>query len=71
MFHVPCSMNLMLSNLKKIVKESKSDIIILIIIILISLLSFAIGYIMAKYQEKEPIEINNISSQLIGKNPYE
>jgi|GEM_PF-1006641 len=47
----------MLSNLKKIVKDSKNDIIILITVILISLLSFAIGYIMAEYQEKEPIEI--------------
>lgn len=48
----------MLSNLKEIVKDRKNDIIILIGIILISLLSFAIGYIMAEYQEREPIEIN-------------
>ena len=45
----------MLANIKRIVKKSKSDIILLNAIILISLLSFAVGYIIAKYQEKEPI----------------
>lgn len=52
----------MLSNLKNIVKDLKTDIIILIGIILISLLSFAIGYIIAEYQEKEPIEIVPVSN---------
>jgi hypothetical protein len=36
------------------------DIILLIGVILISLLSFAIGYIVAKEQEKEPLRIEKI-----------
>ena len=50
--------------MKSIIKEIKQwtiahqhDIILLIGVILISLLSFAIGYIVAKEQEKEPIKI--------------
>jgi len=35
----------------------QSDIILLIGVILISLLSFAIGYIIAKQEEKEPLKI--------------
>ena len=46
----------MLADIRNIVKSRKSDIILLITIVLISLLSFAIGYIMAKHQGKEPIE---------------
>lgn len=37
--------------------EHQSDIILVIGVILISLLSFAMGYIVAKQQEKEPIRI--------------
>ncbi len=47
----------MLSKLKQFVKEHQSDTILLIGVILISLLSFAMGYIVAKQQEKEPIII--------------
>ena len=50
--------------MKSIIKEIKqwtiihqSDIILLIGVILISLLSFAMGYIVAKEQEKEPLKI--------------
>lgn len=39
------------------VKNHFSDIILLTIVILISLLSFACGFLFAKYQEKEPIRI--------------
>lgn len=39
------------------VKENRADIILIIGVILISLLSFAIGYIIGKTQEKEPIQI--------------
>ena len=48
----------MLADIGNVVKKYRSDIILLITVILISLLSFAIGYIIAKYQQKEPIEIH-------------
>ena len=47
----------MLTKIKEFVKSHQSDIILLIGVVLISLLSFAMGYIAAKYQEKEPIRI--------------
>ncbi len=47
----------MLAKLIQFVKSHQADIILLIGVILISLLSFAIGYIVAKQQEKEPIRI--------------
>ena len=47
----------MLSNIPNLVKNRLSDIILIIIVVLISLLSFAAGFLTAKYQEKEPIRI--------------
>jgi len=47
----------MLAKIKQFVKENLADIILVIGVILISLLSFAVGYIVAKQQEKEPIKI--------------
>ena len=47
----------MLTKIKQLVKKNQSDTILLIGVILISLLSFAMGYIAAKQQEKEPINI--------------
>ncbi len=46
-----------LSKISNGVKDNQNDIILLIGVILISLLSFAMGYIMARQQEKEPIRI--------------
>jgi hypothetical protein len=46
----------MLSKIGEFVKKHLDDIILVIGVILISLLSFAIGYITAS-QEKEPIKI--------------
>lgn len=45
----------MLSKIKNFVKNHYNDIILFVSIILISLLSFAIGYIVAKFEKKEPI----------------
>jgi len=42
---------------KEFFKENLDDIILVIGVILISLLSFAAGFIVAKYQEKEPLRI--------------
>ena len=47
----------MLTKIKEFVKTHQTDIILVIGVILISLLSFAMGYIVAKQQEKEPIRI--------------
>lgn len=47
----------MLTRIKEIVKTHQNDIILLIIVILISLLSFALGFITAKKEKKEPIRI--------------
>ena len=47
----------MLTKIKQFVKDYKNDIILLSFVILISLLSFAFGYIIAEYQEKEPLKI--------------
>ena len=47
----------MLSRIKEIVKIRQNDIIFLIIVILISLLSFALGFITAQKEKKEPIKI--------------
>ena len=46
----------MLSNFKQTVKKHQSDIIITAIVVLLCLLAFALGFIMAKYQTKEPIQ---------------
>lgn len=47
----------MLTKIKNFIKAHQADIILVIGVILISLLSFAMGYIMAKTQEKEPLKI--------------
>ena len=47
----------MLAKIKEFVKTHFDDIILLIGVILISLLSFAAGFIVAKQQEKEPLKI--------------
>lgn len=46
-----------LSKVKEFVKEHETDIILAIGVALISLLSFAVGYLTAKEQLKEPIRI--------------
>jgi len=47
----------MLAKIKDFVKNNKADIILVVGVILVSLLSFALGYITAKEQEKEPLRI--------------
>ncbi|MCX6761178.1 MAG: hypothetical protein NTZ84_03715 [Candidatus Nealsonbacteria bacterium] len=50
-----------LSKIYSWTKEHKEDIILVIGVILISLLSFSMGYIAAKEQEKEPIRFEKTS----------
>jgi hypothetical protein len=47
----------MLTKIKKFVKSNQFDIILLIGVILISLLSFAAGFIVAKIIDKPPLII--------------
>jgi len=51
-------------QIKQWIIGHQNDIILLIGVILISLLSFAIGYILAKEQEKEPIIIEYNNSRM-------
>lgn len=47
----------MYQKIIKFLKENLNEIVLVIGVILISLLSFAVGFIVAKQQEKEPIKI--------------
>jgi hypothetical protein len=51
----------MLSKLIEFVKRYQADIILVAGVVLISLLSFAAGYIIAKNYEKEPLQIEKSS----------
>ena len=46
----------MLTKIKEFVKKNQADIMLVIGVILISLLSFAAGYIVAKTYDKEPLK---------------
>ncbi len=52
----------MLSKIRDFVKANQADIILLAGVILISLLAFALGYITAKQEDKEPISIETSQS---------
>jgi len=53
----------MLSKVKEFVKKYQTDIILIVGVILISLFSFAIGYIVAK-QQKPPLLIEETNFQI-------
>jgi len=57
----------MFEQIKQWIIKYQADIILVIGVILISLLSFAMGYIAAKMQEKEPIKFENPKSE--ARNP--
>lgn len=50
-----------LAKIRNFVKNNQSDIILIIGVILISLLSFAMGYVIAKNYGQEPLQINESS----------
>ena len=60
--------NMMLSKIIHFVKIHQADIILVIGVILISLLSFATGYIVAKTQEKEPLRFEMTNNQFLMSN---
>lgn len=47
--------------IKEFIKKNQQDIVLVIGVILISLISFAMGYIVAKEQEKQPIRFEDAS----------
>jgi hypothetical protein len=49
---------------KTFIGERQADIILVIGVILISLFSFAMGYLVAKNQDKEPLKLEMPHSQL-------
>jgi hypothetical protein len=49
----------MLAKISNFVKARFNDIMLFIIVASLILLSFAIGYLAAKYQSKEPIQIKS------------
>ncbi|OGZ65172.1 MAG: hypothetical protein A2998_02225 [Candidatus Staskawiczbacteria bacterium RIFCSPLOWO2_01_FULL_37_25b] len=55
---------MILTKIIDFVKAHFYDIILFIIVALLVMLSFATGYITAKYQSKEPIQIKTSNSKL-------
>jgi hypothetical protein len=51
---------LSVSNIKEFVKAHETSIILAVAVLLVSLLSFATGYLVAKEQLKEPIRVEKI-----------
>lgn len=50
-----------ISKIVQFVKSRSNDIILIIIVALISLFSFGSGFLVAKYQEKEPLKIEEVN----------
>jgi hypothetical protein len=46
----------MIPKIKRFVKENKEDILLFIAVVLVSMFSFSLGYIIAKMEEKEPLQ---------------
>jgi len=46
-----------LTKIKGFVKDNLDDIILIVAVVLISLLAFSLGFIIAKYQEKLPLQL--------------
>ena len=51
----------MIFKIKEFIKENQDDIILVIGVILISLLSFAIGYLVCQHQMKQPLRFEETS----------
>ena len=50
----------MLAEIKAFVKDHIDDIMLFVIVTLLVLLAFAVGFITARYQFKEPIQVENV-----------
>ena len=60
----------MLSKIIQFVKTHLDDIILVIGVILISLLSFAMGYITAKQEEKKPLKFERVNEAVASSSPF-
>jgi len=54
----------MLTKPKEFVKEHQKDIVLFVLVFLISMLSFALGFIVAKLPQKEPLKIEHWGGKL-------
>jgi len=59
-------MKSIVEKIKEFVIKNQNDIILAFAVILISLLSFAVGYLIAKNQAKEPLRFEETGSILLG-----
>ncbi|MBI2050109.1 MAG: hypothetical protein HYT35_01480 [Candidatus Staskawiczbacteria bacterium] len=57
----------MITKISDFVKTKFYDTVLIIIVALLVLLSFAFGFITAKYQQKQPIQIEKIKTTLWNK----
>jgi len=46
----------MIPKIKRFVKENREDILLFVAVVLISMFSFSLGYIIAKMEEKKPLQ---------------
>jgi hypothetical protein len=53
----------MLKDFKEFIKKNQVDIILALIVFLLSLLSFAAGYLLAKNQQKQPLRFEEIKQE--------
>lgn len=54
----------MIAKISNFVKAKFNDIMLVIVVMLLIFLSFAFGFIMAKYQQKPPIQIEEKQTTL-------
>jgi len=56
--------------IKEFFKKNQQDIILVMGVVLISLISFAMGYIVAKQEEKEPIRFEETGFNIFQSNIF-
>jgi len=55
-----------IAKILEFVKTNLNTIILIVVVALLILFSFACGYIIAKYQDREPIVIENSKSETLN-----
>jgi len=54
----------MLAKIRDFVKKHRANLILFLMVVLISLFSFAAGYITAKLSEKEPLKFEQVTKHV-------